>query len=86
MNFIPHGKRVLIKPESKLEKTEAGIIIPESAQEDKPERGTVLAVGECTSVNVNDTILFSRYGFDAFEEDGQEYYVVSETCILGIFT
>lgn len=91
----PLGDRVVVKPLSAEElgtKTASGIIIPETAQE-KPEQGTVVAVGEGKyddgvkvpmSVSVGDRVLFSKYGYEEVKLNGVEYYVISESNILGI--
>ncbi len=93
----PLGDRVVVKPLSAEEMgttTASGIIIPDSAQE-KPEQGTVVAVGEGkwnedgdaripVSVSVGDRVLFSKYGFDTVKIAGVEYYVISENNILAV--
>lgn len=94
---IPLGDRVLVKPlspdelENKI--TSFGIIIPDSAKE-KPEQGTVMAVGPGrrsddktlipVSVSIGDRIMFSKYGFDEVKVNGVEYYLVSEQNILAV--
>ena len=60
---------------------------------EKPAKGEVVAVGPGKyedgkrvplSVKVGDTVLFSRYGYDEVKIEGQEYYIISESNILGI--
>jgi chaperonin GroES len=91
----PLGDRVLVKPISEAEeKSPFGIIIPESARKEKPETGTVVAVGEgkrtdrgetiAMRVKTGDTIVFSKYGFDEVTIDEVEYYIVGESNILAI--
>ena len=72
----PLGDRVLVKPfstEDNSTKTVAWIIIPETIDKEKPERGTVIAVGEGkyddgilipVKVKVGQRVIFSKYGFD----------------------
>ena len=96
ISFKPIGDRVLVKPEE-LEDTKSpgGIIIPDTAQKEKPERGVVVAVGPGkhgddnhvipVSVKVGDKVMFSRYGFDEIKIDGVEYYIVTESNIIGTF-
>ena len=91
----PLGDRVVIKPLSPEEMgttTASGIIIPDSAQE-KPEQGTVIAVGPGKfddgmrvpmSVKVGDRVMFSKYGFDEIKMNGVEYYIVAESNVLAI--
>lgn len=94
--FQPSGDRVLVKPEAAEDaKSPAGIIIPDTAQKEKPERGVVVAVGEGKRTEqgevlpvrfkVGDTVMFAKYGYDELKIDDEEYYVVSESNILGVF-
>jgi len=96
IKFKPAGDRVLVKPEqSAEEKSPSGIIIPDSARKEKPERGTIVAVGEGKRTDkgdvlqmrykVGDKVMFSKYGFDEVTVDDVEYYVISEANILGTF-
>jgi len=95
-NFKPAGDRVLVRPEKfEDEKSPGGIIIPDTAQKEKPERGTVIAVGPGklgddnelvpVSVKVGDRVMFSKYGYDEVKIGEEEYYIVSESNILGTF-
>jgi chaperonin GroES len=91
----PLHDRVVIKPLSPEEMgttTASGIIIPDSAQE-KPEQGTVIAVGPGKyeegmrvpmSVKVGDRVMFSKYGYDEVKINGIEYFIVAETNILAV--
>jgi chaperonin GroES len=95
VGVIPMNDRVIVKPVSKDEgtMTSFGIIIPDSAKE-KPEQGTVVAVGPGKknddgkvvplSVKVGDKIMFSKYGFDEIKVDGIEYYILPESSILAV--
>lgn len=95
VKFSPLGDRVLVKPrEVEDTKSPGGIIIPDTAQKEKPEQGTVVAVGPGkvgddndlipVSVKVGDRVMFSKYGPDEIKIDGEEYYVIRESDILGI--
>lgn len=95
INLQPLGDRVLVKPEEvEDKKSPGGIIIPDTAQKEKPERGRVVAVGPGkrgdggelipVSVKVGDTVMFSKYGYDEIKIDEEEYYIVSESNILGV--
>ena len=89
----PLGDRVLLKPLAPETVTSFGIIIPDTAKE-KPEQGTVIAVGPGkktddgklvpVSIRVGDRVLFSKYGFDEVKVNGVEYYLVSEANILAV--
>lgn len=96
-SIVPLGDRVLIRPLSKDElnkKSASGIIIPDTVSADKPERGTVIAVGEGRyndagnlvpmKVEVGDMVVFSKYGFDEIELEDAEYIIVREENILAI--
>jgi len=93
----PLGDRVLLKPLTEEElgtTTSFGIIIPETIDKEKPEQGTVIAVGpgkrdENGKVNpinlsVGDRVMFSKYGYDEIKVNGVEYYIVSESNILAV--
>lgn len=91
----PMGDRVLVKPEmTGDEKSPSGIIIPDTARKEKPERGEVVAVGGGkrgddneiipVSVKVGDVILFSKYGYEEIKVEDEEYYIVSESNILAV--
>jgi chaperonin GroES len=94
-NIKPLGDRVLVKPGAGAEeKSASGIIIPDTARTEKPERGEVVAVGEGkrtergellpVRVSVGDTVIFSKYGYDEVKVDDTDYYIVSESNILAI--
>lgn len=95
VSFKPAGDRVLVKPETVEEKTVSGIIIPDTARKEKPETGVVVAIGPGkrgddnaiipVSVKVGDRVMFSKYGYDEVTIGDTEYYVVSESNILGTF-
>jgi len=95
MLITPLGDRVVIFPIAKEEATMSGILIPDSAKQDKPERGTVVAVGAGKyddgdllpmTVKVGDTVLFPKYGPAEVKIDGKEYFIVSESDLLAIIT
>lgn len=93
-NISPLGDRVLVQPaEDDGETTTAsGIVIPETAQQEKTQQGTVVAVGPGKrdedgeyiepAVSEGDTVIFSRYGYDEVQHDQKTYYIVSEANIL----
>ncbi len=81
--FKPLNGRVLIKPDKVggERTTTSGIILVD--KEDRPVTGTVLTPGR--DVQEGERVLFSKYGFDEAQIDGEIHYVVSENLILGIF-
>jgi chaperonin GroES len=89
----PVGDRVVVKPTAKEEVTKSGIVIPDTAKE-KPQEGTVIAVGSgrlldngdraVMDIREGDRILFAKYGGTEFKLDGEEYLVLKENDILAI--
>lgn len=88
----PLGDRVLVQPDVAEEKTASGIIIPDTAKE-KPQRGTVVAVGpgkyeNGTKIEMNvktgDKVLYGKYAGTELVLDGTEYMIMRESDILGI--
>lgn len=77
-----------MEPAAAEEKTASGIIIPDTAKE-KPQRGTVIAVGpgktdEPTTVQVGDTVLYGKYSGTELQLEGQDYMIMRESDILAI--
>ena len=88
VNVKPLGDRVLIKPAPAEEKTASGIIIPDTAKE-KPQKGTVIAVGKGTkenpiTVSVGDTILYGKYAGTELKYNQSDYLIMKESDILAI--
>ena len=88
----PLSDRVLVQPEPAEDKTDSGIIIPDSAKE-KPQEGTVIAAGPGKvengtkidmSVQEGDKVLYGKYSGTEITLDGEEYLIMRETDILGI--
>src|SRR3989344_8104276 len=90
----PLGDRIVVQPAEKEgeKKLASGIIIPETVDKEKPAQGTVVAVGSGKfedgkhiqmQVKVGDTVLFSKYGYDEVKIEGQGYYILSESNVLG---
>lgn len=84
----PLTDRVLVKADEAETKTASGIIIPDTAKE-KPQRGTVVAVGhgkkdEPTSVKVGDTILYGKYAGTEIQVEGVDYLIMRESDIFAI--
>ncbi len=87
-NIRPLADRVVVKPAEAEEKTASGIIIPDTAKE-KPQRGTVLAVGpgkkdEPMTVSEGDTVLYGKYSGTEITLDGEDVLIMRESDILGI--
>ncbi len=91
VNLRPLDDRVVVQPSEAEETTAGGIVLPDSARE-KPQRGTVVAVGPGKlldngnrgelSVAVGDVVIYGRYGGSEIEVDGQEMKILRESDIL----
>jgi len=87
----PLGDRVVVQPAEREETTKSGIVIPDTAKE-KPQRGSVIAVGQGRrdedgdripmDVSVGDTVLFAKYAGTEFKFEDEEYLILSEKDIL----
>ncbi len=88
LNVTPLGDRVLVDPEVKENsKTASGIILPDSANKEKPKQGKVVAVGQLEDVKdvkVGDTVLFSDYGYDEVKVNDNEYYIIQSKNLLAV--
>ncbi|MBU6500597.1 MAG: co-chaperone GroES [Patescibacteria group bacterium] len=94
MNFKPLSSHVFLEPLGEEKTTKSGIVIPDTAEKEKPIKGKVLAVGPGKlndkgervqmSVKVGDMVLFKKYGPDEIEMDGKKYLVGDEDDILAI--
>jgi len=90
----PLGDRVIVKPLGQEAVTASGIVLPDTADKEKPEQGEVLAVGAGKrldsgeiapmSVSVGDKVVFRKYSPDEIEIDGEKVLVISENDIVGI--
>ena len=88
LNIRPLADRVIIEPAAAETKTASGIIIPDTAQE-KPQRGTVVAVGpgkkdEPMTVSVGDAVLYGKYSGTEVKVDGEEYLVMREEDVMAV--
>ena len=94
MKIQPLSNHILIEPIKQEEKTKTGILLPETAERDKPEQGKVIAVGpgKKTSsgkiipldVKEGDIVLFTKYGPHEIKINGKEYLITREEDILAI--
>ena len=94
MNIKPLADYVLIEPIKEEEKTESGILLPQTAHKEKPEQGTVIAVGSGKKnkdgqvipleLKVGQKVLFTKYGPNEIKVDDKEYLIAKEDDILAI--
>lgn len=94
MKLRPLGDRVIVKRLDNERQTASGIVIPESATE-KPDQGTVVAIGPGKrsddgtvlplDLKVGDKVLFGKYAGQSVKVDGDEVLVIREEEILAVF-
>ena len=88
MTIKPLADRVLVKPAPTEEKTIGGIIIPDTAQE-KPSRGTVVAVGQGTKdeamvLKAGDSVLYGKYAGTEVEVDGEKLLIMRQSDVFAV--
>ena len=88
VNIRPRADRVIIEPAAAETTTASGIILPDTAQE-KPQRGTVIAVGpgkkdEPMTVTVGDVVLYGKYSGTEFKYEAGDYLIMREADIMAI--
>lgn len=84
----PINDRVVVKPAPAEEKTSGGIIIPDTAKE-KPQKGTVVAVGPgkegiALTVKEGDVVLYGKYAGQEINHEGADFLIMREDDILVI--
>ncbi|MFA6437039.1 MAG: co-chaperone GroES [Candidatus Paceibacterota bacterium] len=94
MNIKPLADRILIEPISSEEKTKSGIVLPDTAEKERPEQGKVVAVGpgkildngnrQKIEVEKGDIVLFSKYGPTEIKIDNKDYLIAREDDILAV--
>ena len=88
LNIKPLADRVLVEPLEAETKTASGIIIPDTAKE-KPQKGSIVAVGPGTkenpvTVKVGDSVLYWKYSGTELKLEGKDYLIMRESDILAI--
>ena len=94
MKITPLSDHVLIEPLKQEEKTKSGILLPETAEKEKPEQGKIIAVGPGKKtedgriipmeVKEGDVVLFTKYGPNEVTVNEKEYLIAREEDILAI--
>lgn len=89
----PLGDKVLVQPNTSQETTAGGIVLPDTAKE-RPQEGTVIAVGPGrtldsgekveVSVKEGDTVIYSKYGGTEIKLEGTEYLILDESSLLAV--
>jgi chaperonin GroES len=88
LSIKPLADRVVVQATEAEEKTASGIIIPDTAKE-KPQQGTIVAVGtgkkdEPMTVKKGDTVLYGKYSGTEINIDDNEYLIMRESDIFAI--
>jgi chaperonin GroES len=93
MKIRPLHDRIVVKRIDEDEKTQGGIIIPDTAKE-KPQRGKVVAVGNGKlledgklrplDVHKGDTVIFTKYAGTEIQIEGEEHLIIREDDVLGV--
>jgi chaperonin GroES len=94
MNLKPMNDYLLIEPIKEDEVTKGGIVIPETAREERAIKGKVIAVGPGKlnekgeriplTIKEGQTVIFKKYAPDEIKIDDKEYYFVREDDVLAI--
>jgi len=94
--ITPLGDRILIEPmgEEEFKKSKGGIIIPETVNKERPERGKVIAVGKGkrlengtivpVSLKKGQVVIFAKYSPTEIKIGEKEYYIISEPDVLAV--
>jgi chaperonin GroES len=90
----PLSDHIIVKPLSSEEVTKAGLVLPETINKDRPERGEVIAVGPGRvldngsrgpmDVSVGQKIVFKKYAPEEIKIDGQDFLVINISEVIAI--
>ena len=92
MSLQPLGDRIVVRPGDAEETTVSGLVIPDTAKE-KPQQGTVLAVGPGRrseqsgeiiplGISVGDIVVYSKYGGTEIAVDGEDVLILTSRDVL----
>jgi len=94
MKIKPLSDHILIEPIKEEEKTKTGILLPETAEKERPEQGRVIAVGPGrrtekgevipVAVKPGQKVIFTKYGPNEIKVGDKEYLIAKEEDILAI--
>ncbi len=92
----PIGGNILVKPIEEEAKTASGIVLPDTVDKEKPQRGEIIALGTGKlnedgeklpfNVKVGDIVIFKKYSPDEIKVDEEEYLIMSEDDILAVIS
>jgi len=94
MNIKPLHDHVIVKPITADEVTASGIVLPDTVDKERPEKGEVIAIGEGLlsadgtrmpmSIKIGDMVMFKKYSPDEIKLDGENLLVIKESDIMAI--
>ncbi len=94
MSVKPLGDHVIVKPIREDEKTASGIVLPDTVEKERPEKGEVIAMGQgkllengtraAMQIKVGDKVMFKKYSPDEIKVNGEEMLVISESDIIAV--
>lgn len=94
MQLKPLGNHIIVEQESKESVTASGILLPDTADKERPERGTVLAIGlgkllengsrQPMDVKVGDKVVFKKYAPDEVKIDGKTVLVLTADDVMAV--
>lgn len=94
MQIKPLSDYIVIEPVSQQEKTQSGILLPQTAEKDRPEQGKVIAIGPGKTlssgnrapmdIKPGDTVLFTQYGPNEIKVENKKYLIAKQEDILAI--
>lgn len=86
INVKPLGKNILVLPQKAEKKTGTGIFLPDTAAEERPQQGKVIAVGESDKIMVKagQVIIYTRYGGTEVKIEGEDYLIVKNDDVLAV--
>ncbi|SRR3712207_3764534 len=90
----PLADRVVVRPQEREERTRGGIYLPDTASKEKPQEGTIMAVGEGrlddsgrrvpVAVAAGDRVLFAKYAGTEIRIEDEDYLILAEKDILAV--
>lgn len=82
----PLGENILVKIQEPSVKTETGIYLPETASEEKPQEGVVVAIGKSKDIEVkkDQKVIFRRYSGTEVENGGEQFLIIKSEDVLAV--
>lgn len=82
----PLGENVLVKTMEEDTKTKSGLVLPDSAKEDRPQEGKIIAIGKDKKIMVKkgQKVIFAKYSGTEIKLDKENYLIIKNEDILAI--